>query len=152
MARNNFVFEYGEISEDIYYDVLKRDSKSTPYLRMHLVVSRTPDAPPLRGLRVCVYGYDAVWIQAGVYKGSRIAVMGHIQRRVHEGKNIFEIVAEDVQLLHNVNWEAAMEARKGLVDKGYLLPWSESVTGMSPDVFYANQHLSNDPEFAEGQA
>lgn len=38
-----------------------------------------------------------------------------------------------------------MEARKGLVDKGYLLPWSESVTGLSPDVFYANQHLSNRP-------
>ncbi len=51
--------EYGEISEDIYYDVLKRDGKSTPYLRMHLVVSRMPDAP-LRGLRVCVYGRDAV--------------------------------------------------------------------------------------------
>lgn len=71
---------------------------------------------------------------------------------VHEGKNLFEIVAEDVQLLHNVNWEATMKAHKGLGDKSYLLLWSESVTGMSPDVFYANQHLSNDPEFAEGQA
>jgi single-stranded DNA-binding protein len=119
---------------------------------MHLVVSRTPDAPPLRGLRVCVYGYDAVWIQAGVYQGSRIAVMGHIQRRIHEGKNIFEIVAEDVQLLHNVNWEQAMEARKELVDKGYLLPWSETITGLSADVFFANQHLNNDPDFAQGQA
>lgn len=71
MDRNNFVFEYSENSEDIYYDLLKCDGKSTPYLRIHLVFSRTPDTPPLRGLRVCVYGSDAIWIQAGVYKGSR---------------------------------------------------------------------------------
>jgi hypothetical protein len=51
MARNNFVFEYGEVTEDIYYDVLKRDGKSTHYLHMHLFVSRSPDAPPVRDLR-----------------------------------------------------------------------------------------------------
>jgi len=152
MARNNFVFTYGEVTEDIYYDVLKRDGKSTHYLRMHLFVSRTPDAPPLRGLRVCVYGWDAVWIKDAVMQGSKVAVMGHIQRRMHNNRSIFEIVAEDVQLLYNVNWERGMETRKALVEKGYLLPWLEDNHGLSADTYYGNQHLERDPEFAQEPA
>ncbi len=152
MARNNFVFEYGEVTENIYYDVLKRDGKSTHYLRMHLFVSRTSDAPLLRGLRVCIYGWDAVWIKDAIMQGSKVAIMGHIQRRMHDNHSIFEIVAEDVQLLFNVNWERGMETRKSLVEKGYLLPWYEDNHGLIADVYYGNQHLEHDPEFNQEPA
>lgn len=59
MARNNFVFEYGEISEDIYYDLLKRDGKSTPIC----ACTWSSHALPMRRRCVvcgCVYGSDAI--------------------------------------------------------------------------------------------
>jgi hypothetical protein len=36
--------------------------------------------------------------------------------------------------------------------KGYLLPWLEDNHGLSADVYYGNQHLERDPEFAQEPA
>ena len=61
----------------------------------------------VKGLRVCVYGPLAELVYGHVRKGSLLGVIGHIQQRTtREGKMVFEIVAEEVEFLRNIEWEA----------------------------------------------
>jgi len=58
-----------------------------------------------------------------VRKGSRLGVIGHIQQRTtREGKMVFEIVAEEVEFLRNIEWEAGARVRQDLVERGLFRP------------------------------
>lgn len=106
MARNNFVVIKGDITSDIYYDVFTQNGKQIPFLRVYLMVNGTPETKDIKGLRVVFYGYLADLSEAHLQKGSRIHVSGHIQmRRAPNGSPTFEIVAEEVEYLRNINRE-----------------------------------------------
>ncbi len=97
MARNNHVWVKGDITGDIYFDILKLDGKEVQYLRMYLMIKGVKGANGVKGLRVCVYGPLAELVYGHVHKGSRIGVIGHIQQRnLRDGKMVFEIVAVEV--------------------------------------------------------
>ncbi|MGA2110585.1 MAG: single-stranded DNA-binding protein [Anaerolineales bacterium] len=122
MARNNLVFVVGDITSDMYYDTFQLDGKAVPFLRMHLMVDGTDGASSVFGLRIVVYGTLAELTYGYVQKGSRIAVIGHIQRRTHEGENVFEVVANEVQFIKRIDWEEGDLVRKDLVQRGKLRP------------------------------
>ena len=123
MARNNLTWIKGDITGDIYYDVLRLDSQDVQYLRLYLMVKGVVGATGVKGLRICVYGPLAELVYGHVRKGSRLGVIGHIQQRTtREGKMVFEVVAEEIEFLRNIEWEAGERARKDLVQRGLLRP------------------------------
>ena len=80
-------------------------------------------AASVKGVRVCVYGPLAELVYGHVRKGSRLGVIGHIQqRKTRKGDQVFEIVAEEVEFLRNIEWEAGERVRKDLVQRGLLRP------------------------------
>lgn len=123
MARNNHVWVKGDITGDIYYDVFKLDGKEVQYLRLYTMIKGVIGAAGVKGLRTCVYGPLAELVYGHVRKGSRIGVIGHIQqRRTRKGKFVFEIVAEEVEFLRNIDWQTGERVRKDLVQRGELRP------------------------------
>ncbi len=123
MARNNLTWIKGDITGDVYYDVLRLDSQDVQYLRLYLMVKGVIGAAGVKGLRICVYGPLAELVYGHVRKGSRLGVIGHIQQRTtHQGKMVFEVVAEEVEFLRNIEWEAGERVRKDLVQRGLLRP------------------------------
>lgn len=123
MARNNHVWVKGDITGDIYFDILKLDGKEVQYLRMYLMIKGVKGANGVKGLRVCVYGPLAELVYGHVRKGSRIGVIGHIQQRnLHNGKMVFEIVAVEVDFLRNIEWQTGERVRQDLVQRGLLRP------------------------------
>jgi len=112
MARNNHVWVKGDITGDIYFDILKLDGKEVQYLRMYLMIKGVKGANGVKGLRVCVYGPLAKLVYGHVHKGSRIGVIGHIQQRnLRDGKMVFEIVAVEVDFLRNIEWQTGERMR-----------------------------------------
>lgn len=106
MARNNLVIVTGDITSDIHYDTFTQNGKAVPFLRIYLMVNGTPDAGEIRGLRVVFYGHQAAVTEAHIKKGSRLHIEGHIQmRRAPNGNPTFEIVAESVEYIRNVDWD-----------------------------------------------
>ena len=72
---------------------------------------------------MCVYGPLAELVYGHVRKGSRLGVIGHIQQRAtRKGNHVFEIVAEEVEFLRNIEWEAGARVRQDLVERGLLRP------------------------------
>jgi len=123
MARNNHVWVKGDITGDIYYDIFNLDGKEVQYLRLYLMLKGVKGSAGVRGLRTCVYGPLAELVYGHVRKGSRIAVIGHIQQRTtRQGKMVFEAVAEEVEFLRNIDWDAGERVRKDLVTRGLLRP------------------------------
>ena len=123
MARNNLAWIKGDITGDIYYDLFRLDEKEVQYLRMYLMVKGVAGAAAVKGLRVCVYGPLAELVYGYVRRGSRLGVIGHIQQRVtRKGDMVFEIVADEVEFLRNIDWEAGERARQELVRRGLLRP------------------------------
>ena len=123
MARNNHVWVKGDITGDIYYDILKLDSKEVQYLRMYMMIKGVKGANGVKGLRTCVYGPLAELVYGYVRKGSRIGVIGHIQQRnLRNGKMVFEIVASEVDFLRNIEWQTGDRVREDLVKRGLLRP------------------------------
>ena len=123
MARNNLTWIKGDITGDIYYDLFRLDEKEVQYLRMYLMVKGVAGAAAVKGLRVCVYGPLAELVYGYVRRGSRLGVIGHIQQRVtRKGDMVFEIVADEVEFLRNIDWEAGERARQELVRRGLLRP------------------------------
>ncbi|MDD5369138.1 MAG: single-stranded DNA-binding protein [Anaerolineaceae bacterium] len=121
MARNNHVWVKGDITGDIYFDVLKLDGKEVQFLRMYIMTKGVKGAAAVKGLRICVYGPMAELVYGYVHKGSRIGVTGHIQQRhTHDGKMVFEVVAAEVDFLRNIDWEAGARVRQDLVARGLL--------------------------------
>ena len=75
----------------------------------------------MHGLRVCVYGPLAELVYGHVQRGSRLGVIGHIQvRNTRKGGQTFEIVAEEVEFLRNIDWEKGEQVHKDLVQRGLL--------------------------------
>jgi hypothetical protein len=123
MARNNHVWVKGDITGDIYYDIFKLDGKEVQYLRLYLMLKGVKGASGVKGLRTCVYGPLAELVYGHVRKGSRLGVIGHIQQRTtRQGKMVFEIVANEVEFLRNIDWEAGERVRRDLVQRGLLRP------------------------------
>jgi hypothetical protein len=123
VARNNLAWIKGDITGDIYYDIFRLDSKDVQYLRLYLMIKGVVGSAAVNGLRVCVYGPLAELVFGHVRKGSRLGVIGHIQQRTtREGKMVFEVVAEEVEFLRNIDWEAGERVRQDLVLRGLLRP------------------------------
>ena len=112
MARNNLTWIKGEITGDIYYDIFRLEAKDVQYLRLYLMVKGVTGAAGVKGLRVCVYGPLAELVYGHVRKGSSLGVIGHIQQRTtQKGDFIFEIVAEEIEFLRNIEWQAGERVR-----------------------------------------
>jgi len=123
MARNNLTWIKGDITGDIYYDIFHLEAKDVQYLRLYLMVKGVAGAAGVKGLRVCVYGPLAELVYGHVRKGSRLGVIGHIQQRTtHKGDFVFEIVAEEIEFLRNIEWQAGERVRLDLVTRGLLRP------------------------------
>jgi hypothetical protein len=123
VARNNLTWIKGDITGDIYYDNFHLDSKDVQYLRLYLMIKGVVGAAAVKGVRVCVYGPLAELVYGHVRKGSRLGVIGHIQQRTtRKGNQVFEIVAEEVEFLRNIDWEAGARVRQDLVERGLLRP------------------------------
>ena len=123
MARNNLAWIKGDITGDIYYDNFHLDSKDVQYLRLYLMIKGVVGAAAVKGVRVCVYGPLAELVYGHVRKGSRLGVIGHIQQRITgKGNQVFEVVAEEVEFLRNIEWEAGARVRQDLVERGVLRP------------------------------
>ncbi len=122
MARNNHCYIKGDITGDIYYDVLKLGGKDVQFLRLYLMMKGVEGAAAVKGLRVCVYGPAAELTYGHVRKGSRIAVIGHLQSRDTNSGKVIEIVAEEIDFLRNIDWETGERTRLDLVRRGLLRP------------------------------
>jgi hypothetical protein len=123
VARNNLTWIKGDITGDIYYDNFHLESKDVQYLRLYLMIKGVVGAAAVKGLRVCIYGPLAELVYGHVRKGSRLGVIGHIQQRTtRQGKMVFEIVAEEVEFLRNIEWESGARVRQDLVARGLLCP------------------------------
>jgi hypothetical protein len=108
MAQGNFIWVRGDITGDIYFDYLRsQNEEPIPYIRLYLMIDGTPEAKPVRGLRILVYGSLAELVFGHVQKGSRIGVEGHIQMRQRPNipTPVFEIVAERVEFIRNIDYE-----------------------------------------------
>ena len=108
MAQGNFIWVRGDITGDIYFDYLHpKNADAIPYIRLYLMIDGTPEAKPVRGLRILVYGALAELVYGHVQKGSRIGVEGHIQLRQRPNipTPVFEIVAERVEFIRNIDYE-----------------------------------------------
>lgn len=123
MARNNMTWIKGDITGDIYFDVFRLDAKDVQYLRLYLMIKGVLGSAGVKGLRVCVYGPLAELVYGHVRKGSRLGVTGHIQqRKTRRGDLVFEIVADEVEFLRNIDWDSGERVRKDLVQRGLLRP------------------------------
>ena len=123
MARNNMTWIKGDITGDIYYDTILLDKKDVQYLRLFLMIKGVTGAAAVHGLRVCVYGPLAELVYGHVRMGSRLGVTGHIQqRKLRKGDLVFEVVADEVEFLRNIEWEAGDRVRNDLVQRGLLRP------------------------------
>ena len=74
MARNNRVSVQGDLTGDIYYDVIQKDGRVIPFLRVYMMINNSSTAGEVRGLRVMFYGLLAEEAEAHLQKGSRIEV------------------------------------------------------------------------------
>jgi hypothetical protein len=123
MARNNLTWTKGDITGAIYYEIFQLDSKDVQYLRLYLMVEGVSGSAGVKGLWFCVYGPLAELVYGHVRKGGRLGVVGHIQQRTtRKGDMVFEIVAEEIEFLRNIEWEAGQRVRKDLVQRGLLRP------------------------------
>ena len=108
-ACTNNVFVVGSVTEDIYYDLFKRNDGGTyPFLRLILT-----NESYLNGLRITVRGTLAQLAYPYLKAGSKIAVDGHLQTRDREtGKKVVEVTAEHIAFLENIDWLAGETARE----------------------------------------
>jgi hypothetical protein len=108
MAQGNFTWQRGDITGDIYFDYLRPENQDpVPYLRLYLMIDGSPEAKPVKGLRVLVYGTLAELVYGHIQKGSRIGVEGHIQMRSRPNTTtpVFEVVAERIEFIRNIDYE-----------------------------------------------
>lgn len=126
MSWNNRVAVLGDITGDIYYDVLQISNQPVPFLRVCMMINETREAKEVRGLRIVFYGVLAELAEAHLQTGSRILVQGHIQLR--KGKNnviVSEVVAEHVIYIRNFDQEKGNQRLKELKAAGKIQPGVE---------------------------
>lgn len=121
MARNNRVAVQGDITGDIYYDVLQLANKPTPFLRVYMMINSTRGSKDVKGLRVVFYGILAELAEAHLQKGSRIEVEGHLQiRQVKNEGIVVEVVAEDLDFIRNIDWDKGHKRYQEMVAAGKI--------------------------------
>ncbi len=121
MAQGNMTWQRGDITGDIYFDYLRPENMDpVPYLRLHLMIDGSPEAKPVKCLRILVYGTLAELVFGHVQKGSRIGVEGHIQMRNRPGiaTPVFEVVAERVEFIRNIDYERGKQVVAALKQRG----------------------------------
>jgi hypothetical protein len=138
MAQGNICWVRGDITGDIYFDYLRSpDEEPIPYVRLYLMIDGSRDSKPVKGLRIMIYGALAELVYGHVQKGSRIGVEGHIQIRDRSDGNgvIFEIVAERVEFIRNIDFERGRQTIADLKQRGKLKsgPSFDVETGDVPD-------------------
>lgn len=121
MAQGNHVLVKGDITGDIYFDVLNIGETMIPFLRLYMMINGNREARTVKGLRICLYGTLAELTYAHVRKGSRILVDGHVQTRSRKnGDLVVEVVAEDIDFLRNIDYERGNRAVEELRRRGAL--------------------------------
>jgi single-stranded DNA-binding protein len=105
----NRVFIVGNITGNIFFDVLG----DRPFLRLLLMAGKPR---PIKGLRIVLWGDNAMKFFPYLQKGSEIGVIGQLTMREYAGKWITEVEANHLILLRNINWE------NGEAPKEELLP------------------------------
>lgn len=126
MAWNNHMAVLGDITGDIYYDVLQISNQPVPFLRVYMMINETREAKEVKGLRVVFYNVLAELAEAHLRTGSRILVQGHIQLR--KGKNnetVSEVVAKHVVYIRNFDQEKGTRRLKELNAAGRIQPGLE---------------------------
>ena len=121
MAQGNFTWQRGDITGDIYFDHLRPQNQDpVPYVRLYLMINGSPEAKPVKGLRVLVYGTLAELVYGHVQKGSRIGVEGHIQMRSRPNTTtpVFEVVAERIEFIRNIDYERGKQVIAELKQRG----------------------------------
>jgi len=124
MASGNICWVRGDITGDIYLDYLRSpDEEPIPYVRLYLMIDGSRDSKPVKGLRIMIYGALAELVYGYVQKGSRIGVEGHIQIRDRtDGIGmVFEIVAERVEFIRNIDFERGRQTITNLKQRGRLI-------------------------------
>ena len=108
MTVGNQTWQVGDITGDIYFDYLHPHNQDpVPYLRLYLMIDGNFESKPVKGLRILVYGVDAEMMYGHLQKGSRIGVAGHIQLRYRPNITtpVFEVVAERIEFIRNIDYE-----------------------------------------------
>jgi len=84
------------------------------------MIDGSPEAKPVKCLRILVYGTLAELVYGHVQKGSRIGVEGHIQMRNRPGiaTPVFEVVAERVEFIRNIDYERGKQVVAALKQRG----------------------------------
>jgi len=101
MARNNFVFLRGNLTDAPFYALLEGRDGPVPFMRFTLAV----DSARTDFIYVVAYGDRALHDHAFLRRGSEVAVQGRLRSRRVEGKVIYEVVADEVTFLRNIEWE-----------------------------------------------
>ena len=137
MARNNRVSVQGDITGDIYYDVLQFANQPLPFLRVYMMINETREAKEVRGLRIVFYGAQAELAEAYLRTGSRILAQGHLQ--IRKGKKdviVVEVVAEYAVYIRNYDQEKGSQRMKELKAAGKFQPGQEERLDI-PDIVEA---------------
>ena len=133
MARNNRVSVQGDLTGDIYYDVIQKDGRSIPFLRVYMMINNSSTAGEVRGLRVMFYGLLAEEAEAHLQKGSRIEVEGHLQiRRIPDEGISVEVAAEDVDYIRKITWERGAKRLAEMAAVGKKRPRLDPVEDFYP--------------------
>ena len=133
MARNNRVSVQGDLTGDIHYDVIQKDGRAIPFLRVYMMINNSSTAGEVRGLRVMFYGLLAEEAEAHLQKGSRIEVEGHLQiRRIPDEGISVEVAAEDVDYIRNITWERGAKRLAEMAAVGKKRPRLDPVEDFYP--------------------
>lgn len=123
MAQGNFVWLRGDITGDIYFDYIRpEEGDPIPFVRLYLMTNGNREARAVKGLRIMVYAGLAELVYGFLQKGSRIGVEGHIQERERVGGSpVFEVVAERVEFIRNIDFARGNRVLEELKRRGKFL-------------------------------
>jgi single-stranded DNA-binding protein len=135
MTWNNSVALIGDITGDIYYDVLEINNKPVPFLRVYMILNDYRDAKDVKGLRIVFYGVLAELAEAHLMMGSRILVQGHLQIRKNKKDGIVvEVVTEHVIYIRKFDQDRGAQRMKELKAAGKIQPGVEEQLYIPADI------------------
>jgi hypothetical protein len=125
MPIGNMTWNRGDITSDIYYDLIRKDGKpDLPVVRLILMINGLGEVKPVYGLRIIAYGALAELAYGHLQKGSRIGVEGHIQIREREdvGSFAFEVVANHIEFIRKIDYEKGSQVIASLRNRNMAQP------------------------------
>ncbi|PKO16611.1 MAG: hypothetical protein CVU39_07250 [Chloroflexi bacterium HGW-Chloroflexi-10] len=125
MAIGNMTWNRGDITNDIYYDLIRKEGKpDLPVVRLILMINGLGEVKPVYGLRIVAYGALAELAYGHLQKSSRIGIEGHIQIRDREeaGSFAFEVVANHIEFIRNINYERGNQVVASLRNRNMVQP------------------------------